>query len=41
MAEMRHELHGSSHLHLLVLALLLALALLLVVGDTSALSGLR
>lgn len=37
----RKNVHGSSHFHLLLLALLLALVLLLVVGDASALSGLR
>lgn len=41
MVGLRQNAHGSSHVHLLLLALLLALALLLVLGDASALSGLR
>lgn len=36
-----NNVHGSSHFHLLLLALLLALVLLLVLGDASALGGLR
>jgi hypothetical protein len=40
MVGLRNNLHGSSHFYLLLLAPLLALVLLLV-GDASALSGLR
>lgn len=41
MVGLRNKVHGSSHFHLLLLALLLALVLLLVLGDASALGGLR
>lgn len=41
MVGLHNDLHGLSHVHLLLLALLLALVLLLVLGDPSTLSALR
>jgi hypothetical protein len=41
MVGVRSNEQGHPHFHLLLLAVLLALVLLLVLGDTSALSGLR
>ena len=41
MLEVRDNLHRNPHVRLLLVALFLALLLVLLLGDTSALSGLR